>query len=69
MQAVHKTMFQAMGTATWQGRRDLMSTLFSTRQPAMHDAAEKSQAASILPGNGRPGMRTGRGLRKGTAAY
>jgi protein CpxP len=74
MQAAHKTMFEAMGTATWQERRDMMNNMFATRQQAMtavHDAANKlmealtaeqrRQAAGILPGMGGPGM--GRGPR------
>lgn len=76
MQAAHKTMFEAMGTASWQERRDMMNTMFSTRQQAMtavHDAAEKltgaltpaqkDQAAGILPGMMGTGMRMGRGPR------
>ncbi len=74
MQAAHKTMFEAMGTATWQERRDMMNNMFATRQQAMtavHDAADtlagaltpaqKSQAAGILPGMRGSGM--GRGPR------
>lgn len=74
MQAAHKTMFEAMGTATWQERRDMMNSMFATRQQAMtavHDAAgtlagvltpkQRSQATGILPGMMGPGM--GRGPR------
>jgi len=74
MQAAHKTMFEAMGTATWQERRDMMNNMFATRQQAMtavHDAAgtlagvltpaQRSQATGILPGMMGSGM--GRGPR------
>lgn len=74
MQAAHKTMFEAMGTATWQERRDMMNNMFATRQQAMtavHDAADmlagvltpaqRSKATGILPGMMGPGM--GRGIR------
>lgn len=74
MQAAHQTMFEAMGTSTWEERRDMMNNMFATRQQAMtavHDAAntlaaaltpaQKNQAAGILPGMRGPGM--GRGLR------
>ncbi len=63
MQAAHNTMVEAMGTATWRERRDMMNTMFATRQQAMtavHDAAgtlagvltpaQRSQATGILPG-------------------
>jgi uncharacterized coiled-coil DUF342 family protein len=62
MQAAHKTMFEAMGTATWQERRDMMNNMFATRQQAMtavHDAANKLMEA--LTAEQRPGM--GRGPR------
>jgi Spy/CpxP family protein refolding chaperone len=64
MQALHQTMFEAMGTASWQERRDLMNRMFEARQQAfgtVHAAAAKlmaaltpeqrTQAQSILPGS------------------
>jgi LTXXQ motif family protein len=70
MQGLHQTMFQSMGSASWQQRRDLMNTMFEARQQAVttvHDAAEKlasalspeqqAKAKDILPGLGYgPGM-------------
>jgi hypothetical protein len=44
MQGLHKTMFEAMGTASWQERRDSMDQMFQARQQAfdtVHDAANK----------------------------
>ena len=44
MQAMHANMFQTMGTASPQDRRDMMNTMFESRQVAfntVHDAAEK----------------------------
>ena len=75
MKAQHQTMFEAMGTATWQERRNMMDTMFATRQQAMtavHDAAatlsealtpaQRQQAQGILPGlMGRGGPMMGRG--------
>lgn len=77
MQATHATMYEAMGTATWEERRTMMNNMFDTRQQ-MHDSvraaaeallpaltpAQKSQAASILPGLiGRGGRMMGHGRR------
>ena len=63
MQGVHQTMYEAMGTATWQERRDMMNGMFQSRQQAfdtVHEAAEKllpaltaeqrAKAAGVLPG-------------------
>ncbi|HLY88919.1 MAG TPA: Spy/CpxP family protein refolding chaperone [Acetobacteraceae bacterium] len=63
MQALHQTMFEAMGTASWQERRNLMDSMFQTRQQAsdtVHQAAiklvaalapaQKERAQQILPG-------------------
>jgi hypothetical protein len=63
MQALHQTMFEAMGTASWQERRDLMNSMFQSRQQAsdsVHQAAtklmaildpvQKARAQQILPG-------------------
>ena len=44
MQGLHQTMFEAMGTASWQERRDMMNGMFQARQQAfdtVHGAAEK----------------------------
>ena len=71
MRDQHQIMFDAMGTATWQERRDMMNRMFESRQQAMatvHEAAEKllptlttaqkTSAQRILPGLAGP---TGRG--------
>ncbi len=63
MQCLHQTMFESMGTASWQERRDMMDQMFKARQQAyssVHDAAtkllsaldppQKAKAQSILPG-------------------
>ena len=63
MQELHQTMFESMGTASWQERRNLMDQMFQGRQQAadmVHDAAtkllasldpaQKTKAQSILPG-------------------
>src|SRR5579859_8104931 len=63
MQALHQTMFEAMGTASWQERRNLMDSMFQTRQQASHTVhqaaiklvaalapAQKERAQQILPG-------------------
>ena len=63
MQGLHQTMFEAMGTASWQERRNLMNGMFQARQQAfdtVHEAAtklmstlgpsQKAKAQSILPG-------------------
>ncbi len=70
MQAMHQTMFDAMDTATWEERRDMMNEMFGARQNAfatVHDAAAKllpqldatqrARARGALPGRGhRRGM-------------
>jgi LTXXQ motif family protein len=68
MQGVHQTMYEAMGTATWQERRDMMNRMFDARQQGfdtVHAAAEKlmasldtsqrTKAATRLPGLAGPG--------------
>jgi hypothetical protein len=63
MQALHQTMFEAMGTASWQERRDLMNSMFQSRQQASDsvyqaatklmailDPVQKARAQQILPG-------------------
>lgn len=63
MQGLHQTMFESMGTASWQERRNMMDQMFKARQQAydtVHDAAtkllsaldpaQKTKARSILPG-------------------
>ena len=66
MQAMHASMWDAMGTATWEERRDMMNRAFQARQQAfqaVHDAAQallplltdlqKGKAEYILPGLAR----------------
>ncbi len=63
MQDLHRTMWDAMPTASWQERRDMMNRAFEARQQsfaAVHDAAlkleptltaeQRKTAAGILPG-------------------
>jgi periplasmic protein CpxP/Spy len=63
MQGLHQTMFESMGTASWQERRNLMNQMFEARQQgfdtvheaatklvAALDPAQKAKARSILPG-------------------
>jgi hypothetical protein len=72
MQAAHKTMYEAMGTATWEERRNMVNGMLKTRQQSfdtVHAAAEKllpeltpeqrSKAERRLPGLAGParGMR------------
>ena len=73
MQGVHQTMYDSMGTATWQERRDMMNRMFETRQQAFDavhaaavkllptlDAAQKAKAERSLPGLAGPGRMMGR---------
>jgi len=63
MQELHQTMFDAMATASWEERRDMMNRTFQARQQAfesVHGAADKlmtvltsaqqTKARRILPG-------------------
>jgi hypothetical protein len=63
MQGTHQTMYDAMGTANWQERRDMMNRMFQARQESfdtLHTAAEKllpaltqaqqTKAVRTLPG-------------------
>lgn len=63
MQGLHQTMFDAMGTASWQERRDMMNQMFQARQQASDtvqdaatrlmsalDPAQKTKARLMLPG-------------------
>jgi hypothetical protein len=75
MQGLHQTMFEAMGTASWQERRDMMNGMFQARQQAFDtvhaaavrllpslDAAQKATAQQVLPGLAfGPGMMGRRG--------
>jgi len=73
MRGAHATMFDAMGTATWLERRDMMNRMFEMRHESfdkVHDAAEKllpqldtaqrTKAQTRLPGLLGPGH--GRGM-------
>lgn len=73
LHGLHQTMFESMGTASWQERRDMMNQMFQARQQALttvHDAAAKlltaldpsqqAKARTDLPGLGfGPGMMMG----------
>lgn len=61
MRALHESMYQSMGTQTWQQRRDSMNQMFAARQQAyanVHDAAtqlftsldDAQKAKQSLPG-------------------
>jgi LTXXQ motif family protein len=70
MECLHQTMFESMGTASWQERRNQMNQMFKARQQAFGtvqeaatklmsalDPAQKAKAQSILPGFAHgPGM-------------
>ena len=48
MQALHQSLFDSMGTASWQERRDMMNRMFKARQQSfdtVHEAAGKLMAA------------------------
>lgn len=73
MRESRRTMFEAMQTATWEERRDMMHRAFQEREQtrdAVHNAAmallpdltaaQKTQAERILPGLAPPAM-MGRG--------
>ena len=76
MQGVHQSMYDAMGTATWQERRDMMNRMFDARQQAFDtvhtaaesllpslDASQQAKAATRLPGLAVPGNgMMGRGM-------
>lgn len=76
MQGLHQNMFNQMGTATWEERRDLMNQMFQARQQAfatVHEAATKlvasldpaqqARAQTMLPGLGwRVGLGRGPGM-------
>jgi hypothetical protein len=68
MQDTHQTMYDAMGTATWQERRDMMNRMFEVRQQSFDtvhaaaekliptlDATQKAKAERSLPGLAGPG--------------
>lgn len=68
MQGVRQTMYDAMGTATWQERRDMMNSMFGARQQAFDtvhaaaekllpalDAAQRAKAERRIPGLVGPG--------------
>jgi hypothetical protein len=63
MEGHHQSMFDAMGTATWRERRNMMNRMFETRKEAfdsVHEAAvhlmtvltpaQQTKAQGILPG-------------------
>lgn len=75
LQGLHQSMFEAMGTASWEERRDLMNGMFEARRQAydtVREAAGKlmgslspdqqKKAQYMLPGlAGRHGSMMGRG--------
>ena len=73
MQGLHQTMFESMGTASWEQRRDMMNTMFEARQQAfdtVHEAAQKllaslSEAQQAKARNILPGLVYGRGMMGG----
>ena len=71
MQGLHQTMWEAMGTADWKERRDMMNGMFQARQASfdtVHEAATKLQAVLTPEQNKKanwalPGLRgPGRGM-------
>jgi hypothetical protein len=68
MQGLHQTMFDAMGTASWEERRDMMNRTFQARQQAfdtVHEAANKLMTA-LTPD---PCPQTGIGQSVASAPY
>ena len=81
MRAAHETVYEAMGTADWEERRNMMNNMFASREqarttvqeaaqkllPAL-DPAQRAQAQGLLPGlagGQRMGMGMGGGMRNG----
>jgi LTXXQ motif family protein len=70
MQGLHQSMFEAMGTASWQESRDMMNQMFQARQQAfdtVHAAADKLMPALDPAQRGKaqrslPGLAYGRGM-------
>jgi len=70
MQGLHQTVFDSMGTASWQERRNMMNQMFQARQQAydtVHEAADKllpalSPAQKSIAQNVLPGLPYGRGM-------
>lgn len=73
MRALHQSVYESMGTATWEERRNMMNTMFDARHEAQKnvveaadkllgqlDPAQQRQAQQVLPGLGY-GPRGGRG--------
>jgi hypothetical protein len=78
MKGMHANTYEAMQTATWQERQEMMNTMFQSRTEAhrmVHDAAEKllpeltpaqrDQANAKLPGLMPQGAGMGRGRGQG----
>lgn len=72
MEGLHQTMYDAMGTASWEERRDMMNTMFAARQQAfdqVHAAATKL-LASLTPEqrakaqDSLPGLASPRGMTR-----
>jgi hypothetical protein len=67
MQGLHQTMFDAMGTATWEERRDIMNRTFQARQQAfdtVHEAASKLMTV-LTPSQQTKAQRSLPGLASG----
>jgi hypothetical protein len=70
MQGLHQTMFDSMGTASWQERRDTMNQMFQARQQAfdtVHEAANKllsmlGPAQKVKAQKTLPGLAYGPGM-------
>lgn len=81
MRALHQTVWESMGTASWEERRNMMNTMFDARHEAQKnvaeaadkllgqlDPAQQRQAQQVLPGlgfGGRGGMGSGMGPGSG----
>lgn len=65
MQALHQTMYESMGTASWEERRNMMNAMFEAREEARKDVraaadkllvqldpAQRRRAERDLPGLG-----------------
>ena len=55
MQGLHQTMFDAMGTASWEERRDMMNRMFQARQQAFDAVREAAnQLMTVLTASQQP---------------
>lgn len=72
MQAMHQTMYESMGTASWEERQNMMNAMFQARQGAFDSVREAAQklTAALDPEQKKradqalPGLVYGRGMMR-----